>query len=169
VDSIALHVGFVPHDANDPEYIAVRNLVRRICDHAAKNGQTFALETGKEPADVLDRFLRDVDRPNLKINFDPANMIMYGTGDPIQALDVLARNIVSVHCKDGEWPDKKVANALGTEKPLGQGAVGMENFIAKLKQIGYRGILSIEREIPDKEQKKRDLRMAVELLNRLRA
>jgi sugar phosphate isomerase/epimerase len=117
---------------------------------------------------VLDKFLRDVDRPNVKINFDPANMIMYGTGDPIQALDVLALNIVSVHCKDGEWPDKGVANSLGVEKPLGQAAVGMEKFIAKLKQISYKGILSIEHEIPDKEQKKRDMRKAVELLERLR-
>jgi sugar phosphate isomerase/epimerase len=168
VDSIGLHVGFVPHDAADPEYIAVRNLVKRVADHAAKNGQTFALETGQEPADVLDRFIRDVGRPNLKINFDPANMILYGTGDPIQALDALATHVISVHCKDGEWPDKGIANSLGVEKPLGQGAVGMENFIAKLKQIGYTGILSIEREIPDKEQKKRDVRMGVELLEKLR-
>ncbi|HET8548016.1 MAG TPA: sugar phosphate isomerase/epimerase family protein [Bryobacteraceae bacterium] len=168
VGSIALHVGFVPHDPKNDDYIAVRNLVRRIADHAAENGQTFALETGQEPADVLDKFIRDVDRPNLKINFDPANMIMYGTGDPIQALDVLSRNIVSVHCKDGEWPDKSVPNALGVEKPLGQGAVGMDKFIAKLKQFGYKGILGIEREILDKEQKKRDMKMAVELLERLR-
>ena len=168
VDSIALHVGFVPHDPGNEDYVAVRNLVRRICDYAAKNGQNFALETGQEPADVLDKFIADVDRPNLKINFDPANMIMYGTGDPIQALDVLARNVVSVHCKDGVWPDKGVANALGTEKPLGEGAVGMDKFIAKLKQMGYRGILSIEREVQDREQKKRDMRAAVELLERLR-
>jgi L-ribulose-5-phosphate 3-epimerase len=168
VASIALHVGFVPHDPDNEEYIAVRNLVRRIADHAARNGLTFALETGQEPADVLDNFLRDVDRPNVKINFDPANMIMYGSGDPIQALDVLARNVVSVHCKDGEWPDKGVANSLGFEKPLGEGAVGMDKFIAKLKQIGYTGILSIEHEIADKEQKKRDIRAGVELLERLR-
>jgi sugar phosphate isomerase/epimerase len=146
VGSIALHVGFVPHDPSDPDYVAVREEVRRIADRAASNNQTFALETGQEPADVLLQFLRDCGRENLKINFDPANMILYGTGDPIQALEVLAPDVVSVHAKDGDWPPKGVPGALGTEKPLGQGAVGMEQFVNKLKQVGYRGTLNIERE-----------------------
>jgi L-ribulose-5-phosphate 3-epimerase len=167
VGSIACHVGFVPHAKDNPEYIAVREDVRRICDHAAKNGQTFALETGQEPADVLAGFIRDVDRPNLAINFDPANMILYGTGDPIEALETVFPWVVSVHCKDGVWPAK--AGALGTEMALGKGAVGMDRFIGKLKSLGYQGILSIEREIDDAEQKKADVRMAVELLERLRA
>jgi sugar phosphate isomerase/epimerase len=74
-----------------------------------------------------------------------------------------------VHCKDGEWPPKDVAGALGVEKPLGQGAVGMEQFIAKLKQIGYKGILAIEREVEDYGQKLRDVRMGVELLQKILA
>jgi sugar phosphate isomerase/epimerase len=164
VGSIACHVGFVPHDMNDPDYQAVLGMVRRMCDYAVKNGQTFCLETGQEPADTLLNFFSDVDRENLGINFDPANMILYGTGDPIQALGVLASHILSVHCKDGEWPPKDVQGALGTEKPLGQGAVGMEQFIAKLRQIGYKGILAIEREVEDYGQKLRDVRMGVELL-----
>lgn len=168
VTSIACHIGFVPENQEDPEYIAVRDLVRRICDYAAKYGQTFVLETGQEPADVLLKFLKDVDRPNIGINFDPANMIMYGTGDPIQALSVLAPQVISVHCKDGEWPPKNATNTLGVEKPLGEGAVGMEQFINKLKQVGYKGILSIEREIDDREQRRRDVRQGVELLERLR-
>lgn len=169
VAAIACHVGFVPENVEDPNYVAVRDLVRRICDHAAKNGQTFALETGQEPADTLLHFLKDVDRKNIGINFDPANMIMYGTGDPIQALSVLAPQVISVHCKDGTWPAKDVAGALGTEKPLGQGAVGMEQFINKLKQLGYKGTLNIEREVEDQEQRKGDIRMGVKLLERLLA
>ena len=168
VDAIACHIGFVPEDKSDPDYVAVRGLVRRICDYAAKHGQTFALETGQEPAGVLLEFIHDVDRRNLAINFDPANMIMYGSGDPIQALEVLASHVRSVHCKDGEWPDKSVPGALGVEKPLGTGAVGMEQFINKLRQIGYKGVLSIEREVESHEQKMRDVRMAVDLLERLR-
>jgi sugar phosphate isomerase/epimerase len=164
VKSIACHVGFVPHDPDDPDYQAVLGMVRRICDHAGNNGQTFCLETGQEPADTLLNFFKDVDRENLGINFDPANMILYGTGDPIQALGILAPHILSVHAKDGEWPPKDVAGALGTEKPLGQGAVGMDQFIAKLKQIGYKGILAIEREVEDYGEKLRDVRMGVELL-----
>jgi len=104
----------------------------------------------------------------LRINFDPANMILYGTGDPIEALGVLAEHVVSVHCKDGDWPPKSVPGALGTEKPLGQGAVGMERFVSKLKQIGYKNPLNIEREgVPDHQQKLRDIKMGVGLLQRL--
>src|SRR6185437_11461082 len=84
---IATHIGFVPESHSDPDYVAVRDMVRRVCDRAASHNQTFALETGQEPARVLMAFLNDVARPNLGINFDPANMILYGTGDPIEALD----------------------------------------------------------------------------------
>jgi sugar phosphate isomerase/epimerase len=169
VSSIALHVGFVPEDPADPDYVAVRGMVRRVADYAAGHGQNFALETGQEPAHVLLNFLRDVARPSIRINFDPANMILYGTGDPIEALGVLGSHVISVHCKDGDWPPKDVPGALGTERPLGQGAVGVERFIAKLKQIGYRGALNIEREVENQQERLRDIRMAVGLLERLRA
>jgi sugar phosphate isomerase/epimerase len=168
VPSIALHVGFVPEDTSNPSYVAVRDMVRRIADHAATGHQTFALETGQEPAEVLLRFFEDVDRPNLRINFDPANMILYGSGDPIEALDVLGKHVVSVHAKDGDWPPQGVPGALGTERPLGQGSVGMERFVAKLKEIGYRGTLNVEREGTTPEQWRADVRMAIELLTRLR-
>src|SRR5262249_25436 len=107
---------------------------------------------------------------NLRINFDPANMILYGTGDPIEALGVLGAHVVSVHCKDGEWPPRGSSTALGTEKPLGQGAVGMERFIAKLKQIGYKNPLNIEREgVRDQQEKLGDIKMGVGLLEKILA
>ncbi|MCX6623476.1 MAG: sugar phosphate isomerase/epimerase [Acidobacteria bacterium] len=168
IPSVACHIGFVPEDENDPDYVAVRAMVRRICDHCAKHNQTFALETGQEPAGVLLEFLRDVDRPNLKINFDPANMILYGTGDPIEAVGVLGKEVITVHCKDGDWPPKGVAGALGTEQPLGQGSVGMPQFISKLKEIGYRGTLNIEREGQSPELWRQDVKKAVGLLEKLR-
>ena len=168
VGSIACHIGFVPEDTADPDYAAVRDLVRRICDHAGHHKQTFALETGQEPAHVLLDFLKDCDRPNLGINFDPANMILYGTGDPIEALGVLGPHLLSVHAKDGRWPPKESPGALGTETPLGQGAVGIGRFIAKLKQVGFTGPLNIEREAQNQEQRMADMRMAVQLLERLR-
>ncbi|MGI8742184.1 MAG: sugar phosphate isomerase/epimerase family protein [Bryobacteraceae bacterium] len=164
VGSIACHIGFVPEDTNDPDYIAVRDLVRRICDHAAQHGQTFALETGQEPAQALLDFLKDCSRPNLGINFDPANMILYGTGDPIEALGVLAPHVLSVHCKDGDWPPKDSPGALGAEKPLGQGVVGIERFVAKLREIGFKGPLNVEREAGNQEQRIADMRAAVKLL-----
>jgi sugar phosphate isomerase/epimerase len=168
VTSIAAHIGFVPEDHQDPDFVAVRDIVRRVCDHAGLWGQTFALETGQEPAHVLLDFFKAADRNNLQINFDPANMILYGTGDPIEALEVLAPHVISVHAKDGDWPPKNVPGALGTERPLGQGAVGMERFVNKLKQIRYTAPLNIEREVPSHEERMRDIHMGAELLRRLR-
>jgi L-ribulose-5-phosphate 3-epimerase len=168
IPSIATHIGFVPEDSTDPDYLAVREMVRRVCDRAAKNKQTFALETGQEAAGTLLDFFIDVNRENLGINFDPANMILYGTGDPIDALGTLAQHIVSVHCKDGDWPPKGVPGALGEEKPLGQGSVGMARFINKLKSIHFKGPLNIEREVPDQAQRLRDIAMGVKLLENLR-
>ena len=169
VKSIACHVGFVPEDRTEPEYVAVRDLVRRICDHAAMHDQTFAMETGQERAEILLEFLKDVDRKNLGINFDPANLIMYGSGDPIQAVEVLHEHLLSVHAKDGVWPPKMPAGALGTERPLGEGQVGMDKFVAKLKQVGYKGTLNVEREIEDLAQKKIDMKKGVDLLRKLTA
>jgi len=168
VKSIACHIGFVPEDDQHPDYIAVKAMVQRICDHAAKHGQTFALETGQEPARTLLHFLKDLGRENIGINFDPANMILYGTGDPIEALGVLAPHVISVHAKDGDWPPQGVEGALGTERPLGLGSVGMPRFVAKLKEIGYKGPMNIERETEDLEQRYADMAMAVKLLEGLR-
>jgi sugar phosphate isomerase/epimerase len=167
VGSIACHIGCVPEDPAHPDYAAVRDMVRRVCDRAAGHSQTFALETGQEPAQVLLRFFKDVDRPNLRINFDPANMILYGTGDPIEALRTLAPHVVSVHCKDGDWPPKGVPGALGTERPLGAGSVGIERFVATLRAIGFRGTLNVEREAEDQRERLSDIRKAVQLLRSL--
>jgi len=169
VRSIACHIGFVPEDREHIDYVEVRELVRRICDHAARHGQTFALETGQEPAPVLLEFLKDVQRPNIAINFDPANMILYGTGDPIEALGVLGPHVLSVHAKDGVWPPKDNPDALGSEAPLGAGDVGIERFIAKLRDIGFKGPLNVEREAENQEERLRDIRAGLALLRRLTA
>ncbi|HXI44339.1 MAG TPA: sugar phosphate isomerase/epimerase family protein [Bryobacteraceae bacterium] len=169
IPSIATHIGFVPEDSSNSDYLVVREMVRRVCDHARKNKQTFALETGQESAETLRQFFIDVNRENLGINFDPANMILYGTGDPIEALSVLAQHVISVHCKDGDWPPKGVVGALGEEKPLGQGSVGMDRFIQKLKSIDFKGPLNIEREVPNQAERLRDIAMGVKLLEKLRA
>jgi L-ribulose-5-phosphate 3-epimerase len=167
INSVACHIGFVPHDRSQPLYAAIRDVARELCDHCAAYGQSFTLETGQEPADILLRFLADVDRPNLKINFDPANMILYGSGDPIEALRKLGRHVISVHCKDGDWPPKNDANALGKERALGTGSVDFPRFIAVLNEIGYTGILSIEREEVDQAQRAADIRTGLRLLRRI--
>ncbi len=167
--SIALHVGCLPENQSQPDFIAVREMTRLVCDYAARNGQTLALETGQEPAHELLEFFRAVDRPNLRINFDPANMILYGSGDPIEALAILGQHVISVHAKDGDWPPQGVAGALGTEQPLGRGSVGMARFVAKLKEIGYKNPIIIEREVPDHQQRLTDMRAGVSLLKVLTA
>ena len=167
VSSIACHIGFVPEDKHDPDYIDVRRMVRQVCDYAAVHRQTFALETGQEPAGVLLEFIHDVERANLKVNFDPANMILYGSGDPHDAVRVLASRIVSVHAKDGNWPDSAVPNSLGKEKPLGHGSVNIPKFVETLRNAGYEGTLCVERETDNQDERIRDMRMGVELLRGL--
>jgi sugar phosphate isomerase/epimerase len=179
VPIFACHIGFVPEDESSSDFQAVRDLVAELCDHASQYGVTFALETGQETARAMMHFIDSVNRPNLKINFDPANMILYGTAEPIGALEAMAPRVVSVHCKDGNWPEKDKPGTLGTEMPLGEGSVGMDRFVAKLKQIGYRGPLVIEREVSlDQDMDDRhkeglshhdDIRAAVKLLQQLRA
>jgi len=166
---IATHIGFVPESPDDPDYRAVRDVVRRVCDHAASYGQTFALETGQERARILLAFLNDVDRPNLGINFDPANMILYGTGDPIEALGILAPRVITVHCKDGDWPEPGKPGALGKERALGEGSVGIPSFMNALGHAGYRGPLSIEREASDPARRLRDISSAIRLLADLKS
>ena len=163
--AIATHIGCIPHDRHDPNYVAVLAMVRSVCDAAAQFEQNFALETGQEPAEQLLEFLHATNRGNLGINFDPANMILYGTGDPVEALQILQRHILSVHCKDGKWP--AAPGALGQETPLGAGAVEWLKFLRQLETIGYRGPLAVERETDDAAQRLADIRSALALLKEL--
>lgn len=166
---VGLHVGFVPHDTTVPLYGEVLEVTREICDHCLSNGQALHLETGQEAADVLLRFIRDVRRDNLFVNFDPANMILYGSGEPLPALEKVGRFVRSVHCKDAKWAARP-GEEWGAEVPLGQGAVGVESFLRTLDRLGYHGPLTIEREIPqESERQKAEIGHAIELLNALKA
>lgn len=168
VNAVGLHVGFVPHDPDDPEYHALLDTTRDICGHAAAQGQNVHLETGQEPVDVLLRFIADSGQHNLFVNFDPANMILYGAGEPLPALTKLAPYVRSVHCKDATWSDQPGKN-WGQEVPLGQGHVDMEAYLQTLLTIGYHGPLTIEREIPkERERQKTEILAAVTLLSDLK-
>ena len=168
VDAVGLHLGFVPHDTSDPRYAEVLTVTRDLCDHCRAQGQALHLETGQEPADALLAFIGDVQRDNLFVNFDPANMILYGSGEPIAALQQVGRYVRSVHCKDGTWAARP-GQEWGAEVPLGQGAVGMENYLRTLLEIGYTGPLTIEREIPQEpERQKAEIGHAVRLLRELK-
>jgi len=166
-DALGMHIGAVPEDAQDPVYGEVVGIAQEVCDHCKANGQRFHLETGQESVDTLLRFFGDVGRDNLAINFDPANLILYGVAEPIEALKRCGQYVKSCHCKDAKWAAKP-GEEWGEEMALGQGEVGMANFIQTLKDIGYEGPLTIEREISGDQQKK-DIAEAVKLLERLRA
>jgi len=169
VDAVGLHLGFIPHDAADGLFEQVVAVTQDICDHCKANGQRFHLETGQESADDLLQFIAAVERDNLFVNFDPANMILYGSGEPIEALGKVGKFVRSVHCKDATWADKP-GEEWGAETPLGAGTVGMENFLAKLKEIGYDGPLTIEREIPaEPERQKAEIGSGAQLLTDLKA
>lgn len=168
-DVVALHLGFVPHDPSDPLYQEVLQVTREICDHCSSNGQRLHLETGQEQAETLLQFLSDVGRNNLFVNFDPANMILYGSGEPIEALRKIGHYVRSVHCKDATWAARP-GEEWGREVPLGEGSVGFENFLRTLKEIGYDGPLTIEREIPQEpDRQKAEIGRGVRLLNDLKA
>lgn len=169
VDAVGLHLGFVPHEASDAMYGEVLAVTRELCDHCEKLDQNVHLETGQEPADLLLKFIGDVDCDNLFVNFDPANMILYGCGEPIAALKKVGKYVRSVHCKDARWA-KNPGKEWGAETPLGEGDVGMENFLRALAEIGYFGPLTIEREIPQEpKRQKAEIGRGMKLLHELKA
>lgn len=167
VEATALHLGFIPEDESHPDYEEIVRVTQELADYCAANGQRLHLETGQETADGLLKFIGNVDRANLAVNFDPANMILYGSGEPIPALKKVGKYVKSVHCKDAKW-SANPGKEWGVETPLGEGDVNIELFLSTLKEIGYFGPLTIEREISGEQQKK-DIAAAVQLLKELRA
>jgi len=166
--AIGLHIGVVPHNTQSREYADIVEVTRQLCDHAMHNEQTLNLETGQESADALLQFIGDTKRENLYINFDPANMILYGMGEPIPALRKVGSRVRSIHCKDATWSDQPGVT-WGAEVPLGKGQVDMRAYLIALKEIGYFGPLTIEREIPqDRDRQRAEILHATELLIQLR-
>ena len=166
-DAVGLHIGVVPHDRRDPDRAGIVEVTQKLCQYCQDHGQFLHLETGQETAEDLIAFIKDVGYENLKINFDPANMILYGTGEPLQALRQVAPWVRSVHCKDGKWSDQPGVT-WGQEVPLGQGDVNIRSYLETLHEIGYTGPLTIEREIPqDPERQLSEIGDAVRLLEEL--
>jgi len=168
--AVGLHIGFVPEDTSSDSYSQLLDITRDLLDHVKANDQALHLETGQESADHLLEFIENVERDNLFINFDPANMILYGTGEPIEALRKVGRYVRSVHLKDATWAaDGQRGKEWGAEVPLGDGDVNIRRYLETLKELGYDGPLTIEREIPeDRERQKADIGQAVQLLESLR-
>jgi L-ribulose-5-phosphate 3-epimerase len=164
VSSITTHVGFIPEDPNNPLYPGLLDALREVVGHCAERGLDFCFETGQETPVTLLRVIEDLGTENLGINLDPANLLLYGKANPVDALDVFGQYVLGVHAKDGEYPTN--GRELGEEKPLGEGRVGFPRLIAKLKDLGYAGALTIEREISGPRQIE-DIKHAIRVLSEL--
>ena len=160
IDKLSTHIGFVP-PSSDPLYQA---MVKRICDVANdlnEFGIALLMETGQETAPELLQFLNDLSCTNVKVNFDPANMILYGAGDPIEAIGILGRHIAGVHVKDAIASDQPGVT-WGTEVPFGEGQVLPKEFLRALEDARYTGPLVIEREAGETRMK--DIATAIQTL-----
>lgn len=164
VDQIATHMGFLPENPTDPQYAPVVAAIKMVANHCKANGQRLLFETGQETPVTILRVIEDTGCDNLGVNLDPANLIMYGKANPVDALTVFGRYVYDVHGKDGKYPTD--GKNLGHETPIGDGAVNFPLFIAKLKEIGYDGCITIEREISGEEQIK-DILKAKKILEEL--
>ena len=164
VDTVTTHVGFIPEDPGNPLYPGLLDALRQVVEACAERGLTFCFETGQETPTTLLRVIEDLGGEHLGINLDPANLLMYGKANPVDALDVFGAYVRGVHAKDGEYPTN--GRELGVEKPLGQGRVHFDQLIPKLKSLGYAGALTIEREISGPRQIA-DIKAAIALLEKL--
>jgi len=161
--TVSFHAGFIPHERDDPDFAKLADRVRRIAQRFDALDIALLLETGQESADSLLAFLHAVEQPNLGVNFDPANMILYGMGDPIASLRTLMPHVRQVHIKDAQPAD--APGAWGREVAVGQGAVDWSAFVTVLQDGGYEGDLVIEREAGD--QRVADIKAAAELITSL--
>ena len=158
------HCGFIPENPNDPVYRETVQAIREVVSHCKRNGQMFLYETGQETPITLLRTMQDVGLDNQGVNLDPANLILYGKANPVDALDVFGTLVRGIHAKDGLYPTDP--HRLGEEVPIGQGKVDFPRLIRRLKELNYRGPITIEREIEGPQQTE-DIRKAIVYLRAL--
>lgn len=141
---VTFHAGFLPHDESDPGFGKLLQRLRQVADLFGAEGLLLGLETGQETAPALAHLLQKLARPNVGVNFDPANMILYDKGNPIEALRVLGPWIRQVHIKDARRT--RVPGTWGDEVAAGTGEVDWPAFFSALHDLGYQGDFVIERE-----------------------
>ena len=150
VKRIITHMGFLPENPTDSLFADVVAAIKEVAEYCLANGQELLFETGQETPITVLRTIEAVGTGNLGINLDPANLIMYGKGNPVDALDVFGKYVMEVHGKDGVYPH--CGSELGEEKKIGDGKVDFKALIANLKALGFDGNIIIEREISGEEQ-----------------
>lgn len=153
---VTFHAGFLPHEESDPSFQKLFARISQLADLFSQRGLNLGFETGQETAGTLAQFLTKLNRPTVGVNFDPANMILYGKGDPIAALRTLAPWLKQCHIKDANLT--KVPGTWGAEVAVGTGQVDWKAFFATLRDLQYAGDLCIEREAGN--QRGTDIRAA---------
>jgi sugar phosphate isomerase/epimerase len=151
VTDICTHLGFIPENPGDSLYIDFIASLKYLLRYYKELDICLNMETGQETPITLLRVINDVQADNIGLNFDPANLLMYGKANPIDALSIVGKYVNGVHVKDGEYPTDGIS--LGEEKALGMGRVNIPLYIKTLHEIGYTGALTIEREISGMQQK----------------
>lgn len=151
VDSITSHIGFIPDDEEDSRYEGFIESMTELAVHCRENDQLFCFETGQELPSTLKRTILDVGTGNLGVNLDPANLILYGMANPLDAVEIFGEYVKGMHAKDGVWPNRD--EGLGHETPLGEGMVNFELLLRRLKEKGFKGPVTIEREISGPQQR----------------
>jgi L-ribulose-5-phosphate 3-epimerase len=164
VAAVQTHCGFIPENPNEELYKETVAAMREVAAYCRRNGQNFRYETGQETPITLVRAIRDVGVDNQGVNFDLANLILYGKANPVDAIETLGPYVQGIHAKDGLWPTNP--NDLGTEVTIGKGKVDFPRIIARLKEMKYPGAVTIEREISGERQME-DVRGAKEYLEKL--
>jgi len=159
VKYLSMHAGFID-ESNKAYAKKMYDRIRTLADIAADEGLTLLLETGQESAVDLRGFLEELDHESVGVNFDPANMILYDKGDPIEAVRVLSPWIRHLHVKDALRT--KQPGTWGSEVPWGDGQVGIERFLAVLTEVGFNGAMAIEREAGD--NRAGDIKLAIQRL-----
>lgn len=162
--AIITHCGFIPETPKCHLYMEVLDALGEIAEYCQKLGLEFWFETGQETPVTLLRTIEDIGLPNLGINLDTANIILYGKGNPVDALDVFGKYVRNLHIKDGVYPQN--GHKLGHETPIGQGKVDFEKVITKLHELGFTGELVVEREITGEQQAK-DIMTALDYIGKL--
>ena len=162
---VTSHMGFIPADNTTLLYKGFIDTMKKFVAFCEANDQLFAFETGQEPPWVLRRAIDDIGADNVRVNLDSANLLMYGMGKPLEAVRLLGEFVVNTHCKDGRMPE--AGGKLGPEMPLGEGDVHYWEVLPALYKKGFRGPLTIEREISGAQQIE-DIKNAIELLERIK-
>lgn len=164
IRAVHTHCGFIPEDPNDPLYSQTVAAIREVAAHCKANSQTFLMETGQESPITLLRAIEDTGLDNVGVNLDTANLILYGKGEPVGALDVIGKYVRGLHAKDGLYPtDPK---KLGEEVPIGRGRVNFPEVVGKLHELSYAGPITIERETSGTQQEA-DIRASIVFLEHL--